>query len=185
MQRIAILCLLLMVVFVCAVQAQAPVAAPKPDPELKKLAVWVGHWTFEGEMKAGPLGPAGKVALEYTGRMTLDGFFYQGRWTGKGAWGEMRGFQIDGYDPVKKNFVSHWYQNDGNTFTGELTVTERTYTWTGEFVLGGKPYHFKDSFTFAPDFKSAAVRSEISLDGKTWTPFTEGKYTKTEPAPKK
>ena len=42
---------------------QAP--APQPDPEVKKLQVLVGHWTFKGEYKAGPLGPGGKVAGEY------------------------------------------------------------------------------------------------------------------------
>jgi hypothetical protein len=145
----------------------------------------VSHWRAEVEAKAGPLGPAGKITLEYPGRMILGGFFYQARWTGKGAWGEIQGFQIDKYDPLNRNLVSNWYQNDGTTFSGVLTVTERIYTWIGEFVITGKPYHFEDVITFAPDFRSAAVRSEISLDGKTWTLLTEGTYAKTQPASKK
>src|SRR5215469_1871041 len=47
------------VTFACCaavVQAQAPMA-PKPGPEVKKLAVMVGKFTNEGEMKAGAMGP--------------------------------------------------------------------------------------------------------------------------------
>ena len=43
----------------------------------------------------------------------------------------------------------------------------------------------KDTFIFAPDLMSAAVKSEISVDGKTWTPLSEGKYTKAQLALKK
>jgi hypothetical protein len=45
MQRFHILLLLLFACFATAIQAQTPATAPKPNPELKKLAVLVGHWT--------------------------------------------------------------------------------------------------------------------------------------------
>ena len=183
MQRINILLFLLVLCSATAMQAQTP--APKPDPELQKLHVWVGHWTSEMELKAGPWGPGGKITGEYTGQMILGGFFYQGRWTQKGALGEGRGLEIEGYDPVNKNFVSSWYESDGSTFSGVLTVSKNTYAWAGKLVLAGKPYQVKDTFVLAPDLMSATVQSEVSVDGKTWTPFTEGKYTKTKPAPKK
>jgi hypothetical protein len=166
-----------------AMQAQTP--APKPDPELTKLHVWVGHWTVEGEDEAGPLGPGGKVTGEYVGQMILGGFFYQGRWTLKEATGEERGLEIDGYDPVNKNFVSSWYMDNGSTFSGVLTVSKNTHTYAGKLVWSGKQYLEKDTFIFAPDLMSATEKDEISVDGKTWTPSYEGKYTKAQPAPKK
>lgn len=58
MQRISLLFAVLVVWFIAAVQAQAPV--PKPGPEIRKLHVLVGHWTYEGEYKPGPLGPGAK-----------------------------------------------------------------------------------------------------------------------------
>jgi hypothetical protein len=82
MQRFHILLFLLVACFATAMQAQSQ--APKPDPEMKKLHVFVGHWTYEGEATPGPLGPGGKFAGEYDGQMILGGFFYQGRWTEKG-----------------------------------------------------------------------------------------------------
>ena len=45
-----------------AMQAQAP--PPNPDPEVKKLHVYVGHWSYEGEAMPGPLGPGGKFTGE-------------------------------------------------------------------------------------------------------------------------
>jgi len=46
-------------------RAQSTTAPPKPGPEVKKLAVMVGKFTNEGEVKAGamwPNSPAMKVS---------------------------------------------------------------------------------------------------------------------------
>jgi hypothetical protein len=117
--------------------------------------------------------------------MILGGFVFQGRWTTKGALGEARGLEFEAYDPVNKSFVSNWYQDDGSRYSGGMTANGNTYTWTLKHVVAGKENLLKDSFVFAPDLMSATVKSEVSVDGKTWTPFTEGKYTKVQPAPKK
>jgi len=183
MQRFNILLFLLVVCFGTAMQAQTP--APKPDPALKKLHVMVGRWTGEGESKAGPLGPGGKITGEYDYRMILGGFYLQGRSTEKGPMGETRGLEIDGYDPVDKNFTSNIYSDDGRRFSGTLTVSGNTFTWEGKFVVSGKQNLLKDTFILAPDLMSGTEKAEISADGKTWTPFFEGKYTKAQPAPKK
>jgi hypothetical protein len=183
MKRISILLLLLVVCFATAMQAQAP--APKPDPELKKLSVIVGHWTYEGEFKPGPLGPGGKVTGDWTAQMILGGFFLQGRFTEKGPAGEARGLRIYGYDPVNKNFPVQGYGDNGSTLSGVLTLTQNTYIFTGKLVVAGKQYQFKGTFVLAPDLASATQKAEISVDGKTWTPWFEEKFTKVKPAAKK
>ena len=166
-----------------AIQAQAP--APKPDPEVKKMHAWVGHWTFEGEIKAGPLGPAGKHTGEMACQMILGGFFLQCRWTEKGPAGETWGLEIDEYDPVSKDFSSEIYFGGGGRFSGTLTIAGNTWTYTGKWTVAGKQYQLKDSYTFAPDLTSATQTAEISADGETWTPFVESEWTKAKPAPKK
>jgi hypothetical protein len=65
MQPVTIPSFLLVAGLATAMQAQTPTA--KPDPELNKIHVWVGHWTFEGEIKPGPLMPAGKITGELDG----------------------------------------------------------------------------------------------------------------------
>jgi outer membrane lipoprotein-sorting protein len=66
-----------------------------------------------------------------------------------------------------------------------LTITGNTWTLAGKLVTAGKQYQVKGTFELAPDLASAAFKSEISVDGETWTPFRESRYTKVPPAAKK
>jgi len=181
-QRISILLFLLVFCFATAMQAQAP--APKPDPALKSLSVLVGHWTYEEEWKAGPLGPAGKMTGVYDAHMILGGFFLQAEQTEKGAMGELRILEVDAYDPVNKNFTSDAYLSDGSKYSGTITVSGNTITWAGTMIVAGKPYQFREPFVLAPDSMSGTAKVELSADGKTWTPAVEGKWTKARPAAK-
>ena len=183
MTRITLLLFLLIVCITTALQAQAP--APKPDPEVKKLHAGVGHWAFEGEFKPGPLGPGGKFTGEDNCRMILGGFFFQCQLTGKVAEGEMRLLEIDGYDPVNKNFSSRFYMGDGSTFSGVLTVTGNTWTYGGKWTAAAREYQYKETFVLSPDLTGGTDKSEISVDGKTWIPYGEFKGTKAQPAEKK
>ena len=85
MRRMSLLLLILGACFATVVQAKTE--APQPDPALQKLSVFVGHWTYEGEIKAGPWGPSTMDSGEYDGQMIFGGFFFQGRWVDMGAHG--------------------------------------------------------------------------------------------------
>jgi hypothetical protein len=186
MQRFHILLLLLFACFATAVSAQTPATAPKPDPELKKLADHcVGHWTYEGEYKPGPLGPGGKVTATATDRMILGGFFLEERRTEKGATGESQALELDGYDPVNKNFTASVFNDDGSTYSGVFTLSGNTLTWTGKSIVAGKQYSFRGTLACAADWMSCTQKSEVSSDGSTWVPFFEFNWTKVKPVPKK
>jgi hypothetical protein len=90
-----------------------------------------------------------------------------------------------GYDPVNNNFFEEVYGDDGSRSSAAVTATGNTWTETGKLVIPGKQYQFRGTFTLAPDFASATGKAEISVDGKTWTPWEESKLTKTKPAAKK
>jgi hypothetical protein len=182
MKRTSFTVVLIVLAVAVAVSAQLP---PKPGPELQKLHVWVGHWAVELDLKAGPLGPGGKIGAEYDGEMILGGFFFQGRWKEKGVLGEYRAFEIIGYDPVNRNYPCNWYQDNGTITSGALTIVGNTQTWEGgKYILGGTPYLFRDTFVFSPDLMSVTETAEISADGRTWMTFWDGRYTKTAPASK-
>ena len=185
MTRTIALLFLLVFCFATVMHTQAQAPAPKPDPEVKKLHADLGHWTYEGEAKPGPLGPGGKFTGEFDGRMILGGFFFQGRGTDKGPAGEGRYLEIDGYDPVNKNFTHHSYGDDGASFSGVLTITGNTWRYAGSSVSGGKQHQYKGTFVLAPDLASGTYKDEVSPDGRTWTTCEESKYTKVQPAPKK
>jgi hypothetical protein len=182
MQRFTLLFSLFVVCFLTALQAQAP--APKPGPEHKKVGVFVGHWTFTGEYKAGPLGPGGPVTGEYTGQMILGGFFLQGHWVEKGPLGTARGFETFGYDPANKNYFQSQYMDNGSIGSGVFTVNGNTWNYSGKIVAAGKQYMWRGTFTFAVDLTGIDGKTEIS-DGNTWTPFWEVKFTKVKPTAKK
>ena len=185
MRRFMFLLFVLMFGMVFVAQAQAPAQAPKPDPELKKLQFWVGHWTYEGEYKPGPLGPGGKFTGEYDGKMILGGFVFQARWTEKGSAGETQGLELYAYDPVNKDFPSVVYMDNGNRYSGALTISGNTSSWPGKFLAGGKLYDGRVTIINQLDTMSILIKAEISTDGKTWFPFIESKYTKVKPATKK
>jgi hypothetical protein len=183
MKRTIALLFLLVFCFAAAMQAQAP--APKPDPEVKKLHVWVGHWTFDGEQKPGPLGPGGKFTGECNCHMILGGFFLQCQCQERLLNSEMPVLEIFGYDPVNKNFASEFYWGDGSRSPWVLTITGNTSAWTGKWTLAGKQYQVKQNIVLSPDLTSMTHKGEISADGETWTPFLEAEWTKAQPAAKK
>ena len=182
MKRISILLFLSVFGSAAAMQAQAP----KPDPELEKLSVFLGHWTYEGESKPGPWGPGGKLTGERNARWILKGFFVEFCTREKGPTGESQSIEIDGYDPANKTATWTVYFDDGETPSGVSAFTSgTTETWSGKFVFGGKQYLIRGTDVVAPDLQSFTEKSEFSSDGKTWMPDWEFKATKVPPAAKK
>ena len=183
MTRTIALLFLLMACFAMALEAQTP--TPKPDPALKKMLPFLGHWTYEGESQPGPLGPGGKVTGEQNVRMILGGYFVETRTTEKNPRGETRSLEIDRYDPGDKNFPFSVYDSEGGTFSGVFTVSENTSPWSGKYVVAGKQYLIRGTDTLAADSMSFTRKSEMSADGKTWAPLSESKFTKVRPAAQK
>lgn len=173
------------VVLSIGVALWAQAAVQKPDPELKKLQILVGHWTFEGEYKPGPSEAGGKVTGEDTIQEILGGFFFQDQTIEKGAMGETRSVVIYAYDQVNKNIVFSGYGSDGTAFSGTVSVSGNTVTLAGKLVVAGKQYLVKESIIVAADLMSALWKGEISADGSTWTPWVEAKFIKVKQVPKK
>jgi hypothetical protein len=165
--------------------AQQSTPRTKPDPELKKLTVYVGQWRYEGEYKPGPLGPGGKATGNATGEMILRGFFLEWRWKEKANTVETEGFEILNYDPMNRNYASTSYADDGSSSLGAYVFDGNTSNYSGKFIVGGKQYLSRVTEVFAADLASFTQNSEISIDGKIWTPFFEAKFNKAKPAPKK
>jgi roadblock/LC7 domain-containing protein len=174
-----------LVVLVFAVSVWAQTMAPKPDPEIKKFDVFLGHWTYTVEYKAGPLGPASKATGDLTIKKILGGFFFQNQATEKGPMGETQLMEIVGYDPVTKKFSSNEFHNDGIVFSGTYTANGNLWTYMGKITVEGKSIMVKNVMTLAADTMILEAKGEISTDGNTWVPWVEAKYTKTAPAPKK
>jgi hypothetical protein len=183
MKRVTLLVGLVFLVFAVSLWAQT--TAPKPDPELKKLGIMVGHWTYEGEYKAGPGGPNGKAKGEEFIQWILGEFFLQDLEIETGAFGDARMALLYAYDPIKKNIVGSGLMNDGGTVSATAKVNGNTIIWEGRGVIGGKETLLQNTFVVAADLMTMTQKAEVSTDGKTWTPFFDAVFTKVKPAPKK
>ena len=182
MKRIAIAVGLVVLLFAVVLQAQAP--APKPGPEHKKLEIWVGDWTYDGEANATPFGPAGKVSGKNSTKPILGGFFVEFRGEDKGTAGTTHWVEIDGYDPVTKKFTWNNFASDGSVQSVTYTMEGKTMSYSGTQVTGGKQAKIRGTCVFTPDFMSNVDKREITFDGKAWMPLWEGKATKLKSSPK-
>lgn len=160
--------------------AQEPTAA-KPGPENLRLKYFVGHWTTEGEMKPGAMGPGGK----FTQTSKCD--WFEGRFTvvcdteGNSPLGPSKGIDILGYSSEEKTYTYYGVDNSGMTMTTvpRGTVQGETWTYNDEGMMGGKKVKTRviikefppSAYTFKLDMQAA--------DGK-WTTIMESKSTKTK-----
>jgi len=176
MKKVMLLALTLLVL---TVSMQVVAQTPEPGPEAKKLAVWVGAWQYEGEAQASPMGPAAKISGKQTGRLVMNGFALE--WAGeeKGPFGGVKWGEMDVYDAAAKNYPWLGYQSDGTTWSGANVVSGNAWKATGTMTSKGKTYGFKSDGSFSADGKTWTWKSELSTDGKTWVPWTQGKMTKT------
>lgn len=109
---------------------------PKPGPEHQRLGAFVGNWTFEGELKPGPIGPGGKM----TGTDRIDwapgNFFVQRSYQGTSPNGEMQGLEILAYDGAKKIYTFNAFDSLRMMASGTMTVKGNTWTTTGTMTMG-------------------------------------------------
>jgi Protein of unknown function (DUF1579) len=158
-------------------QAQTPPAAPKPGPEIKKLAIMVGKFTNEGEVKAGTMGP-NSPAQKATGtddcRWVAGGFGVLCNSTTDMGGLKYTEVAIIFYDPASKMYHYHSVDNAGDVGSSTGTVRGDTWTWTGEGVEAGKVKHSrftmkvnsKDSFDYTVDSGDSESSMQPVMSGK-------------------
>ena len=157
--------------------AQKP-EMPKPGAEHQRLGAFVGNWTFEGEMKPGPMGPGGKMTGTDRIQWLPGNFFLERRFEGKGPMGEMKGLEIFGYDSMKKVHTFNFFDSMGSIGSGTMTVKGSTWTTSGTGNMGGTTFHDRCTLAFGAGSTTLTIKCEMSSDGKSWAPSFEGKATK-------
>ena len=82
----------------------AQTTPPKPSPEHKRLERMVGQWNYQGEAKASPMGPGGKITGSETCEWFQGGFAVVCRSKGTGPKGPGTGLSVMSYQPAKKAY---------------------------------------------------------------------------------
>lgn len=156
---------------------EAKPVAPKPPPELDALSYFLGPWTFEGEIKPGPMGAGGPMKGREICRWMPAHFFLACMMETQGPAGLSQLQGIMGWDAEKKGYRWWSFDNIGRAETASGTLKDGMWTWSGESKMGDKVY--KTRYTVSdtkPD--GYAFSLESSPDGKKWSPVMTGKSTK-------
>ena len=174
-RKIGLLPLLILI----AASAWAQMGGP-PGPEVKKLDYFVGTWTTEGTIVQGPWGAGGKFTGSGTTEWMPGNFFIQSRSEAKmpqEIGGDIHAIMIMGYDTQQSSYTSDRYSSLGQHESSKGILSGDTWTWTNTSNYGGMEIQGKMTMkTLSPS--SYTFKYEISMDGKTWSPFMEGKATK-------
>jgi hypothetical protein len=155
----------------------AQMEMPKPGPELKKLDMFAGAWTLEGDMKPSSMGPGGKMTETEKCEWMEGGFFLNCQVDFKGAMGSGTGLTIMGYSPDQKSYTYREFNSWGEFTDSQGSVDGDTWTWSNEEKMGGTP--MKGRFIMKVSSPTAYNFSyEMSPDGTNWTKVLDGKATK-------
>jgi hypothetical protein len=113
----------------------------------KLLATTAGTWSYTVKMWMDPNGKPTESTGTAKREAIMDGRYVSGDYTGKfkmpGADGKIQemnfhGMSMDGYDNVKKKFVSGWVDNMGTgimTMDGTYDTATKAFTYTGEYEM--------------------------------------------------
>ncbi len=164
--------------FAISNRAQAPAAPPKPGPEVKRLAYFVGTWKQEGVVKAGAMdGPAGKFTSTDKAEWLPGAFFLVTHSDGMTPDGPDKELSVMGYDTKEKVYTYHAFDNSGDAITAKGTVTGDTWTWTVDDMMGDASTKTRVTIKQVSNTQYT-FKLETSTDGNTWTTAEESTSTK-------
>ena len=158
-----------------AVLTQPP--AMKPGAEHKRIAYFAGQWTYQGESKASPLGPAGKMSGTETCEWFAGGFQLVCRSKGTGPRGAVTGQAVMSYDSGRKAYTYYAMSSLGDNIFVRGQVAGKVWTWTDETTVEGKAVKIRATVTEETP-TSYSFKLEGSFDGGAMTVLEEGKSTK-------
>ena len=167
---------------VCSMVVQAQ-QAPRPGPEHKRLGVFLGSWSIDGEYKPGNGygATAGKVNTVERYQWLPGEFFLQMNRDGKAPVGDIKHMIIFGYDTAAKKYSGAFFDfMTGGTTSATLNNIGNTWIWSGNgHAPDGKAYQERCTVMVIPN-ASYTVKCETSADGKSWSPSYEAKATKSK-----
>jgi Protein of unknown function (DUF1579) len=113
----------------------------------KLLATTAGTWNYTVKMWMDPTGKPTESTGTAIRKTIMDGRYVSGEYSGKfkmpGPDGKLQetnftGMSMDGYDNVKKKFVSGWVDSMGTgimTMDGTYDAATKTFTYTGDYEM--------------------------------------------------
>jgi hypothetical protein len=157
--------------------AMAQMQPPKPAPELKKLDIFVGSWTLDGNMKPGMMGPGGSMTENEKCEWMEGSFYLVCRSDYKSSMGNGVGLSVMGYSADDKAYTYREFNSFGEFDDSRGSLDGDTWTWTNEEKMGGMT--MKGRFTMKiTSASSYNFTFDMSPDGTKWSTVMDGKASK-------
>lgn len=150
---------------------------PKPGPEHKKLDMFAGSWTLNGDMKASSMGPGGKMTENESCEWMEGDFFLICHSSYQSSMGNGTGLSILGYSNDDKTYTYREFNSWGEFDDSKGANDGDTWTWTSNEKMGDKTMKSKFTMKIASP-TSYTFTFEMSDDGAKWTTIMDGKATK-------
>ena len=156
----------------------AQTTPPKPGPEHKRLERGVGQWNYQGEAKASPMGPAGKITGSETCELFQGGFAVVCRSKGTGPKGPMTGLNVTSYDEGQKAYTYYAISSQGDNIFVRGTYQGERLDLRGHHGCGaGTPMKIRATVTEESPTATAFKLEAGPADGQMMV-IEEGKSTK-------
>jgi len=151
--------------------------APKPGPELKRLDVFVGTWTLDGNMKPMMGSPGGTMTESEKCEWMEGGFYLVCHSDYKSSMGNGTELSVMGYSDDDKAYTYHEFSSTGEYVDSKGKVDGDTWTWTNDEKMGSMT--MKGRFTIQMTSASSyTFVFDMSQDGTKWSTVMEGKAAK-------
>jgi hypothetical protein len=149
---------------------------PPPDTSLptmehERLDVFVGSWKTEGPSYAEGTSNESLQTSTVPMRTTESfewlpgGYFLLHRWDGTVGDQPFQGLEILGYDAERGEYVSRFFDNNGNHPTYRVSERDGVWTYTGDRQRGRQKLHANGT--------AMKVHWDWSRDGKDWRPLCD------------
>ena len=163
----------------CFASGQAQTGeASRPGPEVRKLGYYVGTWKGEGEAKAGPFGPAGKLSSTMTCEWFTGQFHVVCRGEEAGPTGKRAFLNILAYDQETSGYTEYAISSFGEseyTRGGSSVGNKLVFLWDAN--AGGRPAKFRYTEVQVSPAR-CTYQAEMSLGGEPWMVIAEGEITR-------
>lgn len=150
---------------------------PKPGPEHKKLDLFAGSWTLDGDLKAGPMGPGGKMTETEKCEWMDGGFFLVCHADFKSPMMNGTGVSYMGYSADDKAYTYREFNSFGEFTDSRGSVDGDTWTWLSDENMDGKIWKGKFTMKITSP-TSYTFTFDMSEDGAKWTTIMDGKASK-------
>ncbi len=169
--------MILAATLVLGAMATAQMEPPKPGPELKKLDVFVGSWTLDGNMKPGAMGPGGSMTENEKCEWMQGDFYLVCHSDYKSSMGNGVGLSVMGYSAEDKAYTYREFNSFGEFDDSRGTLDGDTWTWNNDEKMGGMT--MKGRFTMKmTSATSYSFTFDMSQDGTKWSTVMDGKASK-------